>query len=94
MARREGGFLAVRVVPRAGRDQVVGWQGSALRIKVAAAPEAGRANHAVIGLLADALGVSRSSIELVKGAAARDKLFRIAEHSADELRARLGGGVR
>ena len=65
-----------------------------MRIRVTAAPEAGRANRAVIGLLADTLGVPRSSIELVKGAAARDKLFRVAEHSADELRARLGGGVR
>jgi len=91
MARPEGGLLAVRVLPRAGRDEVVGWQGEALRVRVAAAPEAGRANRAVAALLAETLGVPRASIELVRGATTRDKLYRIDGCSVGELRARLGG---
>jgi len=94
MPRPEGGLLAVRVVPRAGRDEVVGWQGDALRVRVAAAPEAGRANRAVAALLAEVLGVPRASVELVKGATARDKLYRIVGRSLSELRARVGGDLR
>jgi uncharacterized protein len=85
-------LLPVRVQPRAGRNQVVGWQGDALRVRVTAAPTAGQANHAVIGLLAEAFAVPRSSVELVRGAAGRDKLFRVAGYSLDELRVRLGQG--
>ncbi len=90
-ARPEGGLLHVRVQPRARRTEVVGWQGPALRIRVTAAPEAGLANRAVTDLLARALGVPVSSIELVRGAASRDKLFRVRRLSLGDLRARLGG---
>lgn len=90
-ARPEGGLLRVRVQPRARRTEVVGWQGPALRVRVTAAPEAGEANRAVTDLLARVLGVPPSSIELVRGAAGRDKLFRICRLSLDVLRARLGG---
>ena len=92
MTRPEGGLLPVRVQPRAGRNEVVGWQGKALRVRVTAAPEAGQANQAVIDLLAGALGVPRSSVLLVKGAKSRDKLVRVGRHSLAELRARLDGG--
>jgi uncharacterized protein len=85
-------LLAVRVQPRAGHDQVVGWQGGALRVRVAAAPVGGEANHAVIALLAAAFAVPRSAVELVRGATGRDKLFRVAGYSVDELRVRLERG--
>jgi uncharacterized protein (TIGR00251 family) len=91
VARPEGALLPVRVQPRAGRNEVVGWQGTALRVRVTAAPEAGQANQAVIDLLAAALGVPRSSVELVKGAKSRDKLVRVGRHSLAELRARFDG---
>jgi uncharacterized protein (TIGR00251 family) len=91
VARPEGALLSVRVQPRAGRNEVVGWQGTALRVRVTAAPEAGQANQAVIDLLAGALGVPRSSVELVKGAKSRDKLVRVGRHSLAELRARFDG---
>ena len=90
-ARAEGTLLPVRVQPRAWRDEVVGWQGTTLRVRVTAAPADGRANQAVIGLLAEALGVPRSSIGLVSGAAGRDKLVRIGQRSIEEIRAILDG---
>ena len=91
MIKPEGGLLPIHVQARAGRNEVVGWRGTALRVRVRAAPEAGQANQAVIDLLAATLGVPRSSIELVKGAKSRDKLVRIGRHSLAELRARLDG---
>ncbi len=68
----------------------MGWQGRALRVRVTAAPEAGQANRAVTELLADALDVPLSSVELVRGDASRDKLVRVRHLSLAALRARLG----
>jgi uncharacterized protein (TIGR00251 family) len=90
-ARPEGGLLHVRVQPRARRNQVLGWQGTALRVRVTAPPEAGEANRAVAALLAVALDVPPSSVELVRGGASRDKLFRVRALSSEVVRARLGG---
>ena len=87
--RPEGAVVSVRVQPRARRDEIVGWQGSTLRVRVTAPPAAGRANDAVIGVLAEAFGVPRAAVGLVGGATSRNKLFRIARHSLHELRAIL-----
>ena len=54
-------------------------------------PTDGRANQAVVELLAAALGLPRASIALVSGAASRDKLLRVERHSLADLRARLDG---
>jgi len=72
-----GGLLEVRVQPRARRNEVVGQPDGVWRVRVTAAPEGGEANRAVIALLADTFGVAPSRIVLVRGAASRDKLFRI-----------------
>ena len=56
-----------------------------------APPADGRANQAVVELLAAALGLPRASIALVSGAASRDKLLRVERHSLADLRARLDG---
>ena len=88
-ARPEGLLLAVRVHPRARRNEVVGWQDSVLRLRVTAAPHDGEANHAVIGLLADALGVAPSRVALVRGATTRDKFLRIEGMSLEEVRVKI-----
>ena len=75
--RAEAGLLHVRVQPKARANAVKGWSGQALRVSVTAAPEHGRATRAVIDLLAEALDVAPSSINLVRGAASRDKWFRL-----------------
>jgi uncharacterized protein (TIGR00251 family) len=81
--------LVVRVTPRAGRDEIAGWQGDELRVRLRAPPVDGRANEALVRLLASSLAVPRSSIELVTGATARVKRLRIEGLSAAELRQRL-----
>ena len=83
-------FLSVRVIPSAGRDAVLGWQGDALRLSVAAPPERGKANEAVIRLLADALGLPRQQLRIVRGLTARRKLIAIEGLDEAELRGRLG----
>jgi uncharacterized protein len=85
-------LLAVRVVPRASRDEIAGWHGDVLRLRVTAAPTDGRANAAVVALLAAAAGVPPSAVELVRGATSRDKLFRVGQRSLAELRSRLAAG--
>ena len=73
----ETALLRVRVQPKARANAVLGWRGEALRVTVTAAPEDGKANRAVIELLAATLSVPPSSISLVRGATSRDKWFRL-----------------
>ena len=89
-----GELLEVRVQPRARRNEVVGQPDGSLRVWVTAAPEGGEANRAVIALLAEALGVAPSRIALVRGAASRDKLFRIERGSLTLPSPRRGEGDR
>jgi uncharacterized protein YggU (UPF0235/DUF167 family) len=69
--------LAVRVQARARRNEVVEQADGSWRVRATAAPEGGEANRAVIALLAQALDIAPSRIELVRGASSRDKLFRV-----------------
>lgn len=71
-----GAEFAVRVTPRAGRTEVRP-DGGRLRVAVTAPPEDGRANAAVQAALAEALGVARTRLSLVRGATSRDKVFRL-----------------
>lgn len=71
-----GAEFALRVTPRAGRNQISD-EGGQLRAQVTAVPEDGRANRAVQDLLAEALGVAKGRLTLIRGATARDKVFRL-----------------
>lgn len=70
-ATADGLVLRLKVVPGASRDGVAGVQGDRLKVRVAAPPEAGKANSAVLALLARALG--RKDLRLVAGAASAEK---------------------
>jgi len=73
--------LAVHVTPKSGRDEVVGWRGSELSVRVTVAPESGKANSAVCVVVARRLGVPKTSVTVVRGATSRHKLLDIT--SAD-----------
>ena len=81
--------LTLDVRPRAGRDEIVGWRGDHLQLRVKAAPVDGAANAAVRALLAARLGCARSRVEIVKGHAARTKIVRVEGLTADETARRL-----
>jgi hypothetical protein len=75
-ARAEpGASFALRVTPKARRTALE--DGDPIRVWVTVAPEDGKANVAVRKLLAKALGVAPSRLELVRGATSRDKLFQL-----------------
>ena len=81
--------LHVHVQPAAGRSAVVGRHGTSLKVRVAAAPEGGRANEACADLLAETFGLTRAQVELVSGPSSRAKQFRLAGAELDAFRARL-----
>ncbi len=89
----ESARLAVRVQPRASRDEVLGWRDGVLRVRVTAPPVEGSANVAVVALVARALGVKPSAVCLVHGHTGRDKLVSVAGLTDDEVRARLRGSA-
>jgi hypothetical protein len=81
--------LGLRVVPGAVRSGIVGRHGAGWKIRVAAPPEGGRANDAVIRLLAKTLDAGRSDVEIVAGRSGRDKIVEVAGIAPDELERRL-----
>ena len=83
--------LIVRLTPRAGRDEIAGFdEQGRLRVRVTAAPVDGAANAACLRLLAKALGIAPSRVSLIRGHRARDKVVEVpAEPAAIQ---RLGSG--
>ncbi len=86
--------LRLRVVPGARQACVVGRLGETWKVRVAAAPERGAANEAVRALLADALSVPVSTIRLVGGLAARDKIVEFRGITRAEIDSRLAAAER
>jgi hypothetical protein len=85
----EGCRLRLRVRPGARRDEIVGAHGEALKIAVSALPERGRANRAVLELLAKSLGLPASRLRLAAGETSPDKTVLIQGISGEEMRRRL-----
>jgi uncharacterized protein YggU (UPF0235/DUF167 family) len=83
--------LEIVVVPRASADRVGPYADGVLRVRVVRPPAEGEANRAVIRLVARALGLAPSSVELMTGARARRKRLRIDGIDAVELARRLRG---
>lgn len=88
-AHANGTVLPVRAQPGARRNAVVGERGGALRVAVSAAPEKGKANAAVLAVLAEALGCKASQLGLLSGETSRDKTFLVVGVPADDLRRRV-----
>ncbi|HZP26822.1 MAG TPA: DUF167 domain-containing protein [Dehalococcoidia bacterium] len=80
------GYLTLRVTPAARRDEIGGWYGHALRVRVAAPAERDKANEAVVRLLAQVLEVDRARIRIARGATSRDKLIEIEGLEDAEIR--------
>ncbi len=85
--------LNIHVQPGAGRSAVVGRHGTALKVRVAAPPEGGRANEAAAALLGETFGLAPAGVELVGGAASRSKRFRLSGVDAGEFQRRLERAV-
>jgi uncharacterized protein len=81
--------VRLRVSPGSRRPGIAGRYGDAWKVRVTAPAEDGRANEAVVALLAETLDLPRSSVSLVAGHGARDKLVELADMPADETDRRL-----
>ena len=83
------GYLKLRIVPNAKRDEVAGAYGDAVKVKVAAPAMEGKANEALLEFIAEKLGIHRRDIRLMAGEKSRDKVVEIALLDAAEARTRL-----
>ncbi len=70
-------ILSVMVIPNASRDEIVGWQGESLKIRIAAPPVEGKANEAVIKFLAKRLDLAPSDLSIAGGATGKRKKIKI-----------------
>lgn len=85
--------LPVKVVPGSSRNCIAGWLGDALRVRVKAPPERGKANTAVEKLIAEELGLSNDAVNIVRGPTSPRKVVEIAGLSESEIRSRLDQNV-
>jgi uncharacterized protein (TIGR00251 family) len=81
----DGTLLAVKLQPRASANEIGEPLGDELRIKVTAPPVDSAANEALVRLLADTLGCSRSQVELIRGHASRRKVIKLHGLPAGEV---------
>ena len=87
-------LINIHVQPGARKTEVVGlFYGEAIKIKVAATPERGIANEALIDFIAERLGVYKHAIKLVSGRTGRSKTIAIEGMSADDARQKLLGEI-
>ncbi len=85
-----GTLLRIRVHPGASRDQIIGWlDDGTLKVRIAAPPVEGKANSRLIRFLAELLGVPKTSVRIVRGAAAARKVVLIENLAAAEVRKRV-----
>jgi len=82
--------IQLKVAPKSARNAILGWIGDSLKIAVTAAPEKGKANEAVIALLADRLRLPKSAFSIVRGATQSQKLVEICGQDEVEILRRLG----
>jgi len=82
-------LIAIHVQPGARKTEVVGLYGEAIKIKVAATPERGIANDALVDFIAEKLDVPKNAVKLVRGRTGRSKTIAIEGMTEEEARARL-----
>ena len=85
----DGVTLALKLQPRASKNEIGEVSGSELRIKVTAPPVDAAANEALLRLLADKLDCSRSKVELIRGHTARHKIVKVHGLAAAAVLAKL-----
>lgn len=88
-----GATFAVRARPKGGSNAVCGEREGAVLVRITAAPEKGKANTAIIAVLARALGRSRSELEILAGETSANKVILVRGAEASELELELAALV-
>lgn len=92
---KKGAALAVRVTPRASRNEVVEiLSDHTVKIHLTAPAHEGKANDELIKFLAEVLGAPKSHIDIVAGANGRDKLISVLDMDAEEVHSRIVGHLK
>jgi uncharacterized protein len=86
--------MRLRVVPGGGRDAVVGRYGEGWKVRVAAQPERGAANRALVRFLAATLSLPERSVAVVSGHGARDKIVEVRGIAPPVTEGRLSAAER
>jgi len=87
---QKGSALAVRVTPRASRNEIVElMQDGTIRVRIAAPPTDNESNETLMEFLSEILGVSRSRLDIVAGATGRDKLVAVMDMDVDTAHQRI-----
>lgn len=89
VATKSGVIISVRTQPGSCKNRIIGEYGGRLKLAVTAAPEKGKANKAVIELLAQALRICESSIQIVSGESSRNKRLIIEGVSTCDIKSLL-----
>ena len=90
---RPAASIKVKVHPGAAANKVVGYRGEVLNLRVTAPPVEGRANAAVVSLLAGVLGVAKNRVRVVRGHGSRDKVVAVESLTVEEVRHRVAGAA-
>lgn len=85
----KGVSFAVKVHPRARKNQITGVVGEALKLALTAPPVEGKANEAAVDFFADFFDIPRSSVTIASGETSRSKVIRVTGINADAVRRRL-----
>ena len=86
----DGLLLAVKLQPRASKNEIIGALGEELRIKVTAPPVDAAANEALVRLLAETLDCPRGKVELIRGHTSRHKIIKLHGLTPEVVMAKLG----
>jgi uncharacterized protein (TIGR00251 family) len=87
---RKGSALAVRVTPRASRNEVVELLADGtIKIRIASPPSDNEANETLIEFLSEILGVPKSRLDIVAGTAGRDKLISVMDMDVETVHQRI-----
>ena len=82
--------LRIHVTPRSGRDEVVGWRGDELAVRVTVPPEDGKANEAVRKIVGESLGVPKSAVTIRRGKTSRHKAVTVEGVNARDIEGVFG----
>ncbi len=88
-ATPDGVEIPVKAVPKSSHNRVAGIVGDRLKVCVTAAPEKGKANDAVVGTIADWLGVAKSAVSVVAGETSPKKTVRVRGLGVAQVKSRL-----
>ncbi len=82
-------YLAVKVTPNAGHNEITGFKDDVLHIKIGAPPDKGKANKELVRFLSAKLGIKKSSVLIIRGQASHNKIIAIEGFSREDVKKRL-----